>query len=121
MVLLDHMDWLGDAQVQQEWAVLCRKLRPGTGRILWRSFGHQLRCTPPSSSLWLDRKAVVRAEAETPDRVGMYNGTFLARSALSSVQLNAERHAVMGDKKTKGESCEGKVAEPSDLVHACIL
>ena len=78
MVLLDHMDWLTREQIQQEWAVFCAKLNPDTGRVLWRSFAYDRRSTPPLKFLPFTRPAVDQAEAETPDRVGMYNSCHLA-------------------------------------------
>jgi len=78
MVLLDHMDWLSNEQVQQEWSVFCRKLDPLAGRVLWRSFAYDLRSTPPLKFLSFNPSVVDQAEAETPDRVGMYNSCHIA-------------------------------------------
>lgn len=78
MILLDHMDWLSPEQIQSEWAVFCKKLNPETGRVLWRSFAQTQRW-PMLKFLNFDVAGVAQAEAETPDRVGMYNSTHLGR------------------------------------------
>jgi len=78
MILLDHMDWLSTEQIQQEWAVFSRKLDPATGRVLWRSFAYDTRSVPPLKMLNFNPAPIEQAEAETPDRVGMYNSTHLA-------------------------------------------
>jgi len=79
MVLLDHMDWLPTPLIQGEWETFCRKLHPTRGRVLWRSF-----CATqhigPLKLLDFDAEAVARAEGVPgkPERVGMYNSTYLA-------------------------------------------
>ena len=78
MILLDHMDWLSEEQIQQEWGVFCKKLNPESGRVLWRSFS-VLQRWPMLKFLFFNPTAVNKAEKETPDRVGMYNSTHLAR------------------------------------------
>ena len=79
MVLLDHMDWLSAEQILAEWAVLSRKLHPTAGRVLWRSFCHDLRSTPHLKTALLHHpRKVAAAEDKLPDRVGMYNSTHLA-------------------------------------------
>jgi hypothetical protein len=60
------------------WAVFCKKLNPETGRVLWRSFAQTQRW-PMLKFLNFDVAGVAQAEAETPDRVGMYNSTHLGR------------------------------------------
>ena len=77
MILLDHMDWLSEEQIQQEWGVFSKKLHPEKGRVLWRSFAQQQRW-PMLKFLNFNKAAVDKAEADTPDRVGMYNSTHLA-------------------------------------------
>lgn len=78
MILLDHMDWLTPTQVVDEWRVLSRKLHPTRGRVLWRSFAHSLH-PPALRPLERDAAAVAAAERRHPDRVAMYNSTFLAK------------------------------------------
>ena len=78
MILLDHMDWLTPQQVQQEWAVFSRKLSPISGRVLWRSFAPDQKVAQ-LKFLEYDAARVAHIERETPDRVGMYNSTYLAR------------------------------------------
>merc|ERR1719238_1317555 len=77
MILLDHMDWLSESQIQQEWATFCRKLHPEKGTVLWRSFATAQKW-PMLKFLNFDVPAVDQAEAATPDRVGMYMSTHLA-------------------------------------------
>ena len=77
MILLDHMDWLSQEQIQQEWAVFSKKLNPSTGRILWRSFSYEQRWSM-LKFLHFNKETVDAAEAAMPDRVGMYNSCHLA-------------------------------------------
>merc|ERR550514_477789 len=77
MILLDHMDWLSEEQIQGEWAVFCQKLNPTTGRVLWRSFARQQKW-PMLKMLSFDPETVATAGEAMPDRVGMYNSTHLA-------------------------------------------
>jgi S-adenosylmethionine:diacylglycerol 3-amino-3-carboxypropyl transferase/SAM-dependent methyltransferase len=77
MILLDHMDWLSPEQIQEEWAVFCRKLNPVTGRVLWRSFAYEQRW-PMLKFLSYNPEVVAEAEEAMPDRVGMYNSCHLA-------------------------------------------
>merc|ERR1719453_2452117 len=77
MILLDHMDWLSPEQIQEEWAVFCRKLNPATGRVLWRSFAYEQRW-PMLKFLRYNAELVAEAEEAMPDRVGMYNSCHLA-------------------------------------------
>ena len=77
MILLDHMDWLSQEQIQAEWAVFCRKLNPDNGRVLWRSFAYEQRW-PVLKFLNYNPAVVDEAETTMPDRVGMYNSCHLA-------------------------------------------
>ena len=71
------MDWMSEAQIQQEWQVFCRKLHPTRGRVLWRSFAHQQHITA-LKLLDFHPDAVIATEAAHAERVGMYNSTHLA-------------------------------------------
>jgi S-adenosylmethionine-diacylglycerol 3-amino-3-carboxypropyl transferase len=77
MVLLDHMDWLTEQEVVDEWSTFCAKLEPGRGRVLWRSFAESQHLAP-LACLHLHPHAVADAERRHPDRVATYNSTHLA-------------------------------------------
>ena len=77
MILLDHMDWLSEAQVLEEWATFCAKLDPARGRVLWRSFADSQHLAP-LAFLDFHQQDVAEAEGRHPDRVCTYNSTHLA-------------------------------------------
>jgi S-adenosylmethionine-diacylglycerol 3-amino-3-carboxypropyl transferase len=98
MVLLDHMDWLTEQQVAEEWATLTAKLEPKRGRVLWRSFsdGQHL---APLACLNHHTRAVAEAERRSPDRVGTYNSTHLATvpAGMRVGPVRQPRPAPVGD------------------------
>lgn len=75
-ILLDHMDWMPMSMVLDEWAVFVAKARPGC-RFLWRSFATHQHIVP-LKYLDFHEENVRAALRQYPDRVAMYNSTWLA-------------------------------------------
>jgi ubiquinone/menaquinone biosynthesis C-methylase UbiE len=74
LVLLDHMDWMPNAMVHDEWIALQRATKPGA-KILWRSaFTHNGE-KPFFNNVDIDD---LSPEWYPKDRVKMYPGTFLS-------------------------------------------
>jgi S-adenosylmethionine-diacylglycerol 3-amino-3-carboxypropyl transferase len=74
LVLLDHMDWMPNTMVHDEWIALQRASKPGA-KILWRSaFTHNGQ-KPFFNNLDIDD---LSPQWYSKDRVKMYPGTFLS-------------------------------------------
>lgn len=76
MVLLDHMDWMPNSMILDEWAVFMRKSTPDCV-FLWRSYAEHQHIAPLSYLTFMQDR-VDDAHSRMPDRVGMYNTTWLA-------------------------------------------
>jgi SAM-dependent methyltransferase len=74
LVLLDHMDWMPNAMVHEEWIALQRATVPGA-MILWRSAFTKMDDKPFFNNLDLTDLSPVWYPK---DRVKMYPGTFCA-------------------------------------------
>jgi len=75
-ILLDHMDWMPMSMVLDEWSVFVTKARSDC-RILWRSFATHQHIVP-LKYLDFHEDNVRAALRQYPDRVAMYNSTWLA-------------------------------------------
>jgi hypothetical protein len=81
VILLDHMDWLDEKAIRNEWA-LFKQFTTSQTLFLWRSFAR----TQTTGCLeWLDYRErftldLTSANSEHPcnDRVASYNSTFIA-------------------------------------------
>lgn len=76
MVLLDHMDWMPNSMILDEWSVFMQKSAPDCV-FLWRSYAEHQHIAP-LSYLTFHQHRVEDALTRMPDRVGMYNTTWLA-------------------------------------------
>ena len=74
LVLLDHMDWMPNAMVHEEWIALQRATVPGA-KILWRSAFTHNDDKPFFNNLDIDD---LSPKWYAKDRVKMYPGTFLS-------------------------------------------
>jgi ubiquinone/menaquinone biosynthesis C-methylase UbiE len=74
LVLLDHMDWMPNAMVHDEWIALQRATVPGA-KILWRSAFTHNGDKPFFNNLDIDD---LSPKWYSVDRVKMYPGTFLS-------------------------------------------
>lgn len=74
LVLLDHMDWMPNSVVHDEWIALQRAAVPGA-KILWRSAFTDMREKPFFNNLDL---IDLSPQWYSKDRVKMYPGTFLS-------------------------------------------
>lgn len=74
LVLLDHMDWMPNAMVHDEWIALQRATVPGA-KILWRSAFTHNGDKPFFNNLDIDD---LSPKWYPVDRVKMYPGTFLS-------------------------------------------
>lgn len=88
-VLLDHMDWLTNEQIQDEWHVITNKAAPDA-RVLWRSFRRHIDARYPffvSLRPYIDD---VSDDVYSSDRVKSYLGTYVAKlpADLSVPRLN---------------------------------
>ncbi|EGD83081.1 hypothetical protein PTSG_03719 [Salpingoeca rosetta] len=78
-IMLDHLDWMDDAGVNEELALLWPLLDDDRGRILWRSFSD----TPHRAALkWMDS---TRVDDGSRDRTGMYWGVWVAEKKTCGV------------------------------------
>lgn len=75
-ILLDHMDWMPMEMVLDEWDVFVQKARYDC-RILWRSYATHQHIVP-LKYLDFHEENVKAALRMYPDRVAMYNSTWLA-------------------------------------------
>mmetsp|Transcript_12300 Transcript_12300/g.29012 ORF Transcript_12300/g.29012 Transcript_12300/m.29012 type:complete len:700 (-) Transcript_12300:473-2572(-) len=69
--LLDHMDWMPPAMVNEEFYWLSQRMDPSKGRCFWRSFSEGVHSAP---LCWLRPKQV----DDKSDRVAMYWSTWVA-------------------------------------------
>jgi ubiquinone/menaquinone biosynthesis C-methylase UbiE len=74
LILLDHMDWMPNSMVHDEWIALQRATVPGA-KILWRSAFTSNDEKPFFNNLDIDDMS---PEWYAKDRVKMYPGTFLS-------------------------------------------
>jgi S-adenosylmethionine-diacylglycerol 3-amino-3-carboxypropyl transferase len=74
LVLLDHMDWMTNSMVHEEWLALQRATVPGA-KILWRSAFSHTNDKPFFNNLDVHD---LSPQWYTKDRVKMYPGTFLS-------------------------------------------
>jgi ubiquinone/menaquinone biosynthesis C-methylase UbiE len=74
LVLLDHMDWMPNSMVHDEWIALQRATVPGA-KILWRSAFTHMGDKPFFNNLDIDD---LSPRWYSQDRVKMYPGTFLS-------------------------------------------
>lgn len=74
LVLLDHMDWMPNTMVHDEWIALQRATQPGA-KILWRSAFTHMGDKPFFNNLDIDD---LSPKWYAKDRVKMYPGTFLS-------------------------------------------
>jgi ubiquinone/menaquinone biosynthesis C-methylase UbiE len=74
LVLLDHMDWMPNSMVHDEWIALQRATVPGA-KILWRSAFTHMGDKPFFNNLDIDD---LSPQWYSKDRVKMYPGTFLS-------------------------------------------
>jgi ubiquinone/menaquinone biosynthesis C-methylase UbiE len=74
LVLLDHMDWMPNAMVHEEWIALQRATVPGA-KILWRSAFTKMDDKPFFNNLDITD---LSPQWYSKDRVKMYPGTFSA-------------------------------------------
>jgi ubiquinone/menaquinone biosynthesis C-methylase UbiE len=74
LVLLDHMDWMPNSMVHDEWIALQRATVPGA-KILWRSAFTKMDEKPFFNNLDIDDLSPMWY---SKDRVKMYPGTFLS-------------------------------------------
>jgi len=74
LVLLDHMDWMPNSMVHDEWVALQRATVPGA-KILWRSAFTKMDDKPFFNNLDIDDMS---PQWYAKDRVKMYPGTFLS-------------------------------------------
>ncbi|WIA39165.1 hypothetical protein OEZ86_005292 [Tetradesmus obliquus] len=77
VILMDHVDWLGDAYVQELAATLAQQVLPG-GIVIWRSAS----LSPPYAQAIADAGFAVtclqRASDGYMDRVNMYSSFYMA-------------------------------------------
>ena len=74
LVLLDHMDWMPNSMVHDEWIALQRATVPGA-KILWRSAFTKMDDKPFFNNLDIEDMS---PQWYAKDRVKMYPGTFLS-------------------------------------------
>jgi ubiquinone/menaquinone biosynthesis C-methylase UbiE len=74
LVLLDHMDWMPNSMVHDEWIALQRATVPGA-KILWRSAFTHMGDKPFFNNVDIDD---LSPKWYPKDRVKMYPGTFLS-------------------------------------------
>lgn len=74
LVLLDHMDWMPNSMVHDEWIALQRATKPGS-KILWRSAFTHNGDKPFFNNLDIDD---LSPQWYAKDRVKMYPGSFLS-------------------------------------------
>jgi len=74
LVLLDHMDWMPNKMVHDEWIALQRATKPGA-KILWRSAFTHNGDKPFFNNIDIDD---LSPKWYSKDRVKMYPGTFLS-------------------------------------------
>lgn len=74
LVLLDHMDWMPNSMVHDEWIALQRATVPGA-KILWRSAFTHMGDKPFFNNLDIDD---LSPQWYSKDRVKTYPGTFLS-------------------------------------------
>lgn len=74
LVLLDHMDWMGNTMVHDEWVALQRASIPGA-QILWRSAFTKMDDKPFFNNLDIED---LSPRWYSKDRVKMYPGTFMS-------------------------------------------
>lgn len=71
VILMDHLDWLGDAQTKEVAAALAQHVTPG-GRVIWRSAALH----PPYAAFirdaGFDVRCVQTADQGFMDRVNMW-------------------------------------------------
>ena len=78
LVLLDHMDWMPNQLVHDEWVALQRATLPGA-QILWRSAFTKMDDKPFFNNLDIED---LSPRWYSKDRVKMYPGTFLSHMPL---------------------------------------
>eukprot|EP00542_Grammatophora_oceanica_P010014 CAMPEP_0194045558 /NCGR_PEP_ID=MMETSP0009_2-20130614/16856_1 /TAXON_ID=210454 /ORGANISM="Grammatophora oceanica, Strain CCMP 410" /LENGTH=702 /DNA_ID=CAMNT_0038690437 /DNA_START=105 /DNA_END=2213 /DNA_ORIENTATION=+ len=74
LVLLDHMDWMPNEIVHDEWVALQRATKPGA-KVLWRSAFTKMDDKPFFNNIDIEDMS---PQYYSKDRVKMYPGTFLS-------------------------------------------
>eukprot|EP00127_Corallochytrium_limacisporum_P000853 Clim_evm5s27 gene=Clim_evmTU5s27 len=78
-ILLDHMDWLDDKDINEEFKVFVRKMNKEKGRIMYRTAATSP--YPRACLSWLeyDYSRTMEVDEQRPCQLGTYGRTFLCR------------------------------------------